>query len=251
MFFQGALQNKELLLDIGFPADRILCEGQRVAHTLGTVALCGAPHTPKLYQVLNFRMREHYASMGVKYLPLEERKEVLYFTRNSVDRSDRTSNGGREIRNERALLKKLQPVLDRRGLKLVHFRRSTFTSLKDAAAAVGRARLLWGMHGGAIYNLIFASPGTPLLDINPLEHIWNFYPTAVSIGMPYGYLRPSPMAQDPLPRALSKDFFIQNRRDYPHGWSVDPDEFVALFEKLLDSPFPKNLSTDGLGLQAS
>jgi hypothetical protein len=249
MFVQGALQNKELLLDIGFPEDRVLCEGKRVAHTLGTVALCGAPHTPKLYQVLNVRMREHYASIGVTYLPLEERKEVLYFTRNSVDKSDRTSNGGREIRNERALLTKLQPVLDRRGLKLVLFKRSDFTSLKDAAAAVGRARLLWGMHGGAIYNLIFASPGTPLLDINPLEHIWNFYPTAVSIGMPYGYLRPSPMPKDGR-TALSKDYAIKNRRDYPYGWSVDPDEFVALFEKLLDSPFPKNLSTNGLGLQA-
>lgn len=197
---------------------------------MGVITACSMPHHPALYQKLNQYILNHF-KRNVKYLPLEDRKEVLYFTRNppagSVEGAGDTltTNGGRMISNEADFLNILKPWLSSKGLKLVTFTRSSHPNLASMVRQVSNARAIFGMHGGALYNILFAQPGTALVDLNPLDEPWMFYALAKSIGLPYGYLRPTtPVTQEPLEK---RD---HGRRDAYH---VDPYRFIAVMAKVL------------------
>lgn len=115
---------------------------------------------------------------------------MLYFTRNPVvdpgapsSADTLTTNGGRMISNEVEFLTIVKPWLASKGLKLVVFKRSMHPNLASVVKQVANARAIFGMHGGALYNILFAQPGTALVDLNPLSEPWMFYAFARSFGM--------------------------------------------------------------------
>ncbi len=84
------------------------------------------------------------------------RDRVLYLSRGS---------SGRTVADERGLLARIESALSGSGLRLeVSLRRGDLDRDRDL---VRRARVILGPHGGAFGNLVFAQPGTHVIEFIP------------------------------------------------------------------------------------
>lgn len=127
----------------------------------------------------------------------------------------------RSVGNDEALLRRLRDVLKGSGLRLHEFKASG--NLDQDMQLVKRARIILGPHGGAFANLVFAQPGTHVIEFlptyrlyregaDPLPYYWGL---AQSASLDYWCVEP-----------LTFEF------DQPN-MAVDIEEVVALVDRLI------------------
>lgn len=109
---------------------------------------------------------EETAAAAASHPPLQQRNLVVFFDRNAIagDAVYRRRVGqpnGRQLLNQSSLLAAIASSL------LPPYRLQTLTCMdwKTDRAVVARAAVLIGVHGGALVNMIFAAPGTHVIEI--------------------------------------------------------------------------------------
>jgi len=109
----------------------------------------------------------------------------------------------RSVANEEALLSRVRRVLEGTGLTL-----HVFHGAGDPGATVDlmkRAAIVFGPHGGAFANLVFASPGTQVIEFVPSRRFLHgeknlrlsmYYGLAQAAGMDYWLIEPERFYHD-------------------------------------------------------
>jgi hypothetical protein len=105
-------------------------------------------------------------------------------------------SGRRAVHNEDELLERVEPVIRRLGFELRVFRSTG--DLEVDLAVVRNAGILFGPHGGAFANLIFAPPGAEVIEFLPLRRFWKsgidpramYWGLAQAAGHHYWYSEP-------------------------------------------------------------
>lgn len=137
-------------------------------------------------------------------------------TRLFVSRGDAP---GRQITNEQEVLALLEPM---------GFERVTMTgrSLPDQARLFARAQVIVAPHGAALANLVFAGPGTSLVELLPANYRMPTYCfMAASMGLPYRAL----VGVEPAARG---PFTVEQWRA---DLTVDVPRLAQVLEVLLDT----------------
>lgn len=90
------------------------------------------------------------------FVPYEERKLIIYCTRDLPGVNDR------HVANEAEILAGLRDLIAERGEgeELIVFDPRNYGTLREAARLFSTARAVIGIHGAAFYNLFFCPPGT-------------------------------------------------------------------------------------------
>jgi hypothetical protein len=153
--------------------------------------------------------------------PLEQRKVVLYLSRNHGG----TVNGGRRITNEEALLEFIRALLKQRGRgeQLVVFNVSSVPHVQDMAGFLfSNVSAVFGPHGGAWCNYIqFAAPDTLGIEFMPTD----FFSVAI---WEEASMRQRPFMVLPVPSINSQ-----------HDMEVDPALVGKALQKHLGRPSPQ------------
>ena len=119
-------------------------------------------YTPPLHPTLWNKAR-HVFTGHLEHLKTHQ--SVILLTRTD------SRNYGRSMNNKQDVVKHL--VL-RFSLHLRIFRGSL--TLNKSVELFSSARLIIGVHGGAFYNIMFASPGTNIIEIMPVTHNGDVVP---------------------------------------------------------------------------
>lgn len=142
-----------------------------------------------------------------------ERDVVLYLRRGAI----------RSVANEEALLCAVRKFVESKGLSLEVF--SGGRGPGGCEEVMKRSRVVFGPHGGAFANLIFAQPGTHVIEFVPLQRelrqgerhpLTMYYGMSQAAGLDYWFVEP--------------DNFGHRR----HGMVVDVNEVVAVMRRVLD-----------------
>lgn len=137
-----------------------------IVHATSLLIACD---TPLLHPYLAQRTSEHIiASSGgdPHGVALSQRKVILAVTR--TDGSER--NGGRRWLNYDECAHKINALLSMRGRHEV-LEMFQFSKFPNVAAVVGywnrHVRAVVGTHGGGLYNVMWSSPGTVVIELRP------------------------------------------------------------------------------------
>ncbi len=146
----------------------------------------------------------------------------------------RPSDFPRTVANESELLSRIKKELIGTGLDLEVFE-GPMLEVQDDMERFRRARIIFGPHGGALANMIFAQPGTHVIEFLP---IYRLYPGGRdSIALTEG--RESRTMFWGLAQAAGLDYWTVEPENFayeePEGMLVDVDEVAAIFRCVLDS----------------
>ncbi|MDX1383519.1 MAG: glycosyltransferase family 61 protein [Thermoanaerobaculia bacterium] len=133
----------------------------------------------------------------------------------------RRPNRNRSVANEAELLQGLRRRLEGTGLELVVF--ETPEGLDRDRRLFRRARMVLGPHGGAFANMIFAPPGTQIVEFLPIYRLYREGedPRAAFWG---------------LAQAAGHDYWTVAPSGYDHdapGMRVDVEEVLAVVDRAL------------------
>ena len=92
----------------------------------------------------------------------QKRHIMLY-----LSRKQGTSNPGRDVVNENALLKELEQWASEKGFELVVFTASDYKTLDDLFMLLADVDVVLGPHGGAFYNMLFMRRGITVIEFVP------------------------------------------------------------------------------------
>jgi hypothetical protein len=115
--------------------------------------------TPLIHPFAGHRFND---IIGLKSFPLEKRKVVLMMPRDG--------SNGTQILNQDALNAKTLELLQSRGKNETFkiFRQDEFQDIEEIISFISEnVKLLIAPHGGALYNVRFASPSSAVLEIMP------------------------------------------------------------------------------------
>ena len=119
--------------------------------------------------------------------PPEQRTRLIYLSRRSL-------SPRRNLRNEIELLAALRHTLQLQPAPAVHtlevFDGASGQRLVDIARRFSQAALLTGTHGGAFLNVIYCSPGTPIVEIgykstSPMAYPSYYHTMARRLGLAF------------------------------------------------------------------
>jgi hypothetical protein len=136
-----------------------------------------------------------------------EKKNLVCFIRDSKSRN---------FKNEQLVKQELSKHADKLGLN-PFFINPSCIDLNSMIEVLSNAIYIFGAHGGAIYNMVFASPDATLIEFVTTEHADSLSHLILSFGqnyMPYAI----PMSKDDLNFSVSeKDFdlifkILENKR---------------------------------------
>ncbi len=131
-------------------------------------------------------------------VPPPEDRRPLYVTRTA-------GANNRAVRNEPALVRRLED----RGFVVVDPSTLGATGQMECFAS---ASAIVCAHGAALANLVFANPGTPVVELFPAGNVLpDYWRLAVSAGLPYRYLSAWPSAAQKTNRskALVRDIDVE------------------------------------------
>jgi capsular polysaccharide biosynthesis protein len=92
--------------------------------------------------------------LGVSIVPKSQRTKIIYVPRRS--------EWSRNVNNERELLAAIKQAFAHE--ELVVYRHAEL-SARDTIQLFEQAKLIIGPHGAGLTNLIFAAPGTPVVEL--------------------------------------------------------------------------------------
>ncbi len=127
--------------------------------------------------------------------------EKLALKRSSADYGDRiyisrAKANHRKVLNE----EELQPVLHKYGFRIVYFEELTFS---DQVSICKKAKVLLGLHGAGLSNLVFLPPQSQVIEIRPdkVYHMYNcFFTLSSHFPCAYNYIlceyAPVPLSTD-------------------------------------------------------
>lgn len=156
--------------------------------------------------------RRNYPAWSVRYLrerllpdpPPPSRR--LYVSRHGFRRN---------VANESELLE----ILGRHGFEVLDLSGESYPP-----AAFASASIIVGPHGGALTDLAFCHPGTPVLELVPSDHVYPyFYTAANAAGLTYHYMLGPSEHQRPA----------NHWGPSPHPFQIDAKEFTAALEHLI------------------
>lgn len=130
----------------------------------------------------------------------------------------------RSVANEQQLLSSVRRSLEGTGLRLHVF--AGGRSPGDGVDVMKRARVVFGPHGGAFANLIFAQPGTQVIELVPSRYLLHGSKSE-RLSMYYG-----------LAQAAGMDYWFVEPERFEHGkpgMVVDVDEVVEVVRRCLES----------------
>ncbi len=154
--------------------------------------------------------------------PIQERLGVLDDTKQDLAVFLRRRKR-RKVANETQLLDAVRQTIAPSGLRLHVFPGGMSPS--DGESVIKRAKVVFGPHGGAFGNLVFAQPGTHVIEFVPLsdrvrsgatEPLTMYYGLAQSAGLDYWFVEP-------------REFDLEQPK-----FDVDVDEVVAILKRILD-----------------
>ncbi len=130
----------------------------------------------------------------------------------------------RTVANEEALLEHVRQSLVGTGLELEVFT-GPMQDTQDDLERFRRARIIFGPHGGAMANIVFAQPGTHVVEFLPIYRLYEegsdsramFWGLAQAAGLEYWTIEPDNFAYEE-----------------PDGMLIDVEEMVAIVEYVLD-----------------
>jgi len=132
-------------------------------------------------------LRPIQRKLGV--LDTVEKKYILYLRRGHR----------RKLENEKNLLEIMHKIWDSTPYEMIDYRhKSTQNDLETFRAA----RVIWGPHGGAFGNLVFAQPGTHVLEVTAMhtpgsgDNRWMYWGTANAAGCHYWNMEPKEYHHD-------------------------------------------------------
>jgi hypothetical protein len=155
------------------------------------VTVSGAVNVRRFYSVCDvpgwhpILWRQMHAALrsGAVAAAAGERNVVIYLPRG------RDAHNGRPVVNEAEVQAAVQAAAARHGLQFAVFERNTLPTVADVLAFFGRARLLVGMHGGALYNMMFAPAGLDIVEFVPNQvSFFLFHVMADMIGDRHWFL---------------------------------------------------------------
>lgn len=180
-----------------------------------------------------FRLAE---IMGIRQFekPLEERKKILYLSRDPAKTSG-VMNGGRNVVNENELLDKLRKLCAERnqGEEVVVFDPKSFNSIHETAKFIAsEVGAIIGPHGGSVNNLRWAARDTLIIEFIPTGRFAVMYwEEAGILGLKYyailaasldGMHNMNVPVQD-IVGIVSKEFRVplsEPTHGKPYGWDV-------------------------------
>ncbi len=143
--------------------------------------------------------------------PVQRRLGLLERTPQDVALYLRRDGGRRTVADEARLLSRVEEALAGSGLRLEVFRASG--DLAVDRDLVRRARILFGPHGGAFANLVFAQPGSHVIEFLPLYRLYAegsdprplYWGLAQAAGLDYWTVAPQPFDFDGAEMVVDAD----------------------------------------------
>jgi hypothetical protein len=136
------------------------------------------------------------------HLPESERNLILYVARDGGTNFDAKKGFMRRLDNEKVVIEMLNSTLqdlkesgrfEQLGLPEPEFMRfkGKGMTLDAQIALFRRARVVFGPHGGGFYNLIFAAPGTHVVELSPDDYgKYEVARLSTNLGLDYnGYIK--------------------------------------------------------------
>ena len=200
-------------------------------------------HTPLLHPFTRRRIVERIltaAGMDPVGVPLKARNLIIFLTR-----GDGTSSGGRAWPNQEESLAATRALLAERGQGEMVEIFSVRKLVADPLAALklfSRARAIVGVHGGALYNHIWAAPDTLVLEIWPVTsdgsktRSGNLFWCVVVTLRPILYCRRANYeTRREHTSLMGQEFWMLPAVSTPPRWdvSVDPSDVVAILRQRL------------------
>jgi len=130
--------------------------------------------------------------------------------------------GLRSVADDQVLIEAVQRALQGSGLQL-HILENP-SSLEEAEPWIKRAKIVFGPHGGAFANLIFAQPGTHVIEFVPARHLEQGE-RKERLSMYYG-----------LAQAAGLDYWFVDPIEFDHGAPtirVDAEQVAATVRRVL------------------
>jgi len=200
---------KESLLKLGIREEQIIdfpCRGDRALACVKTLERdsCPAARTGMRMDEASYRfLKENLFQPGE---PVSGKR--LFIQRGAVS--------GRKERN----LSEVQDALKNNGFDFVEMQGRT---MQNEADLFGNAEVIVAVHGAALHNLLFARPGTTVIEIFPYDYFEESNYVIASLGgCDYHYLIGEPIGNS----FEGMDLLKRNRADV----RVDPEKLLRLLE---------------------
>lgn len=159
----------DLLERIGIKRNRLIQSRQRfsISARLLIVPCVSPPTHPYLWKRGQYLLKLPFLQPG--YIDVDDK--IVYFSRNRG-----TNHIERKVLNEKDVLSTIRQVMTSDSmLELVEYYSADY-NLNQTIDLLSHAKLLIGPHGGALYNMIFAHPGTSIIEFLPDEYYFMSEP---------------------------------------------------------------------------
>lgn len=159
----------DLLERIGINSNRLIQSRDRysISARLLIVPCVSPPTHPYLWKRGQYLLKLPFLQPG--YIDMDDK--IVYFSRNRG-----TNHMERRVLNEKDVLSTIRQVMTSDSmLELVEFYSDNY-NLNQTIDLLSHAKLLIGPHGGALYNMIFAHPGTAVIEFLPDEYYFMSEP---------------------------------------------------------------------------